>query len=71
MRLKLHLHKRKNLNFIRLAELRPASSLNSNVFVSRTVGLRLKSWPGQIGHRVADGSKLLRHFFERSYVARA
>ena len=43
----------------------------NNAFVSVAGGLRFKSRAGQIGHSVANGSPLLRHFFERSCVARA
>ena len=49
----------------------PASKSNCNAFVSGAGGLRLKSRASQIGHSVANGSPRLRHFFKRSYVARA
>ena len=39
--------------------------------VGRAGGPRFKSRAGQIGHSVANGSPPLRHFFERSCVARA
>ena len=38
------------------------------VFVSGAGGLRFKSWAGQIGHSVANGSLPLQHFFKRSLV---
>ena len=44
---------------------------SGNAFVSGAGGLRFKSQAGQIGHSVANGSPPLRHFFERSCVARA
>ena len=50
---------------------RLASWLSGNAFVSGARGLRFKSRAGQIGHSVANGSPPLRHFFERSCVARA
>ena len=40
------------------------------MFVSGAGGLRFKSRTGQIGYSVANGSPPLRHFFERSCVAR-
>ena len=40
-----------------------------NEFVSEAGGLRFKFWAGQIGHSVANGLPLLRHFFERSCIA--
>ena len=49
----------------------PASWSSGNAFVSGAGGLRFKSRAGQIGHSVANGSPPLRHFFERSCVARA
>ena len=49
----------------------PASWSSGNAFVSGAGGLRFKSRAGQIGHSVADSSPPLRHFFERSCVARA
>ena len=42
----------------------PAILSSGNAFVSGERGLRFKSLAGQIEHRVADGSLLLRHFFE-------
>ena len=44
---------------------------SGNAFVSEAGGLRFKSRAGQIEHSVANGSPPLRHFFERSCVARA
>ena len=44
---------------------------SDNAFVSRVGGLRFKSWAGQIGHSVANGSPPQQHFFGRSCVARA
>ena len=41
-----------------------------NGFVSGAGSLRFESWAGQIGHSVANRSPPLRHYFERSYVAR-
>ena len=38
-------------------------------FASGVGGLRFKSWRGQIGDRVANGSPPLRHFFEKSCIA--
>ena len=49
----------------------PASWSSGNAFVSGAGGLRFKSRAGQVGHSVANGSPPLRHFFERSCVARA
>ena len=49
----------------------PASWSSGNAFVSGAGDLRFKSRAGQIGHSVANGSPPLRHFFERSCVARA
>ena len=49
----------------------PASWSSGNAFVSGAGGLRFKSRAGQIGRSVANGSPSLRHFFERSCVARA
>ena len=43
---------------------------SGNAFVSGAGGLRLKSWAGQIEHRVANCLPRLRLFFERSCVAR-
>ena len=42
---------------------------SGNASVSEAGGLRLKSRAGQIGHRVANGSPLGRHFFEGSHIA--
>ena len=42
-----------------------------STFVFGAVGLRLKSRSGQIEHSVANSSPPLRHFFKRSWVARA
>ena len=47
-----------------------ASWSSGNAFASGAEGLRFKSWAGQIGHSVANGSPPLQHFFERSCVAR-
>ena len=44
---------------------------SGNAFVSGAGGLRFKFRAGQIGHSVANGSPPLRHFFQRSCVARA
>ena len=44
---------------------------SGNAFVSEAGGLRFKPWAGEIAHSVAYGSPPLRHFFERSCVARA
>ena len=55
----------------RINEIQPASWSSGNAFVSGVGGLRFKSQAGQIGHSVANGSPPLRHFFERSCVARA
>ena len=41
---------------------------SGNVIFSGMRGLRLKSWAGQIKHRVANGSPPLQYFFERSCV---
>ena len=49
----------------------PASWSSGNAFVCGAEGLSFKSRAGQIGHSVANGSPPLRHFFERSCVARA
>ena len=49
----------------------PASWLSGNTFVSGAGGLRFKSRVRQTGHSVANDSTPLRHFFERSCVARA
>ena len=49
----------------------PASWSSGNAFVSGAGGPRFKFRAGQIGHSVANGSPSLRHFFERSCVARA
>ena len=48
----------------------PANRSSGNTFVTREVGLRFKSRAGQIGHSFVNGSPPLRHFFERSCVAR-
>ena len=57
-----------------------ASWSSGNAFVSGAGGLRFKSRAGQIERSVTNGSlrhndiytvATLRHFFERSYVARA
>ena len=48
----------------------PASWSSGNAFVPEAGGLRFKSRAGQIEHSVANGSPPLRHFFERSCVAR-
>ena len=52
-------------------QLEQASWASGNAFVSGAEDLGLKSRAGRIGHSVANGSPLLRHFFERSCVARA
>ena len=44
---------------------------SGNAFVTGAGDLRFKSQAGQIEHSVANGSPPLRHFFERSCVARA
>ena len=49
----------------------PASWSSGNAFVSGARDLRFKYRAGQIGHIVANGSPPLRHFFEKSCVARA
>ena len=49
----------------------PASWSSGNAFVSGAGGLKCKFRAGQIGRSVANGSPPLRHFFERSCVARA
>ena len=49
----------------------PASWSRGNAFISGAGSLRLKSRAGLIRHSVANGSPLLRHFFEWSCVARA
>ena len=46
-----------------------ASWSSGNAFVSGAGGRRFKSQAGQIGHSVANGSSLLRHFFEWICVA--
>ena len=50
-------------------KMEPASWSSGNAFVAGTGSLRFKSWAVQIGHRVANSSPPLRHFFERSCVA--
>ena len=49
----------------------PASWSSGNAFLSGGGCLRFKSWAGQIGHSVANGSLQLRHFVEESCFARA
>ena len=49
----------------------PVNWSSGNAFVAGAGGLRFKFRAGQIGHNVANGSPLLRHFFERSCVVRA
>ena len=49
----------------------PASWSRGNTFVFGAGGLTFKSRSGQIGHSVANSSPPLRHFFKRSWVARA
>ena len=44
---------------------------SGNAFVFGAGGLKFKSRAGQIGHSVANGAPPLRHFFEKSCVARA
>ena len=44
---------------------------SGNAFVSGAGGLGFKSWAGQIGHSVTNGSPTLRHFFDKICVARA
>ena len=44
---------------------------SGNAFVVEAGGLRCKSRAGQIGHSVANGLPLLRHFVEMSCVAQA
>ena len=48
-----------------------ASWSSDSAFVSGAGGLRLKPRGGQIGPTVANGSPLLHHFFEKSWVVRA
>ena len=48
-----------------------ASWSSGNAFVSGAGGLRFKSRAGKIGQSVVNGSPPLRHFFEKSCVARA
>ena len=43
---------------------------SGKAFASIAGGLRFKSRGGQIGHKIANGSLPLRHFFEKSCVAR-
>ena len=43
--------------------------LSGNAFVIAAVGLRFKSWAGQIGYSVANSLLLLKYFFERSCFA--
>ena len=42
---------------------------SDNTYVTEEGGLRLKSRVGQTGHSEANGSLLLRYFFEKSFVA--
>ena len=42
--------------------------LSGNAFVSGTVGVRFKSWAGQIGHGVVNGLPQLRHFFKEAVL---
>ena len=39
------------------------------MFGSAAGSLAFKSWPGQIEHRVVNGSPPLQHFYERSCIA--
>ena len=55
----------------RFYSLQPARWSSGNAFVTGVGGLRFKSRADQIEHSVANGSPPLRHFFERSCVARA
>ena len=48
-----------------------ASWPSSNAFVSGSGGQRFKSRAGKIGHGVANSLPHLRHFFQKSSVARA
>ena len=48
----------------------PASWSSGNAFVSEAGGLGFKPRVGQIENSVANGLPPLRHFFERSFVAR-
>ena len=50
---------------------RPSTSPSGKAFAYEAGGLRFKFPAGQIRHSVANGSLPLRHFFEKSYVARA
>ena len=47
-----------------------ASWSSGNAFVSGAEGHRFKSRAGQIGHSVANGSLLLRHFFLQHFFER-
>ena len=48
-----------------------ASWSSGNALISGAGGLRFKSWTGQIGHSVANGSPPLQHLLERSCVTLA
>ena len=50
---------------------KPASWWSSKALVSGAGGLRFKYRAGQIGRSVANGLPPLKHFFDRSCVARA
>ena len=49
---------------------RPGGRALTRTFFFGAGGLRFKSRTGEIGHSAANGSPPLRHFFERSCVAR-
>ena len=51
-----------------LLAIKPARWSHGNAFDSEAVGLRFKSWTGQIGLRVANSSPPLRRFFESEAV---
>ena len=57
-----------NLSEILVTVHTPASWPSGNAFVSGAEGLRFKSRAGQIGHSVANGLPMQRHFFQRSCV---
>ena len=68
----LVLNWKKSLSFRFVNKIKPkwANWSNDNAFVSGTGGLRFKSRTSQIRHSVVNGLPPLRHFFERSCVAR-
>ena len=57
--------------FWKWTSLIPASWSSGNVFVSGAGSMRFQSQASQIGHSASNGLPPLRHFFERSCVARA